>query len=117
MELGAIALGVSSVPILSAPGSARVGEPIEVAFSTYGRGCVGDRETEVAYVTGRAQRVEVTPWEEVREGCAFVAQARHDHRIAVSFGAPGTATLVLRGYDLDQERVITVAHTVTVLPR
>jgi hypothetical protein len=117
MELGAIALGVSSVPILSAPGFARAGEPIEVAFSTYGRGCVEERETEVAYVTARVQRVEVRPWEEVREGCAFVAQARHDHRVAVTFAVPGTATLALRGFDLDQQRVITVTHPVTVLPR
>jgi hypothetical protein len=97
------------------PGEARAGEPFEIAFTTYGGGCIREDTTEVR-VTGLV--AEVTPYQLApREGSSMICtmELRLTRReVEVVFPGRGTATVRIIGVSQPGDSAMRVERQVSV---
>lgn len=83
---------------IDVPATARAGEPIQVGVTTYGGGCIRE-DTTIVTVSG--SQAEVVPYQLVyspKSNEACTAELRVNRRkVSVTFGAAGSAAVIIRG--------------------
>jgi hypothetical protein len=119
-RIAMIGLSASSFPLMQVPPTVRQGEEFEVRFWTWGA-CPRARGIDVTYRSRGGQRVDLEPWEEYPSSgpCLSRLQMREEHAL-VRFEAVGSGQVSLRGAAGDSAEklhLVTVTHTLTVLPR
>lgn len=98
--------GIIQFPALSAipvniPEIPRAGVPLNVSVYTFGSSsCITPDGMDVVY---RGNEVELTPWDLTsRTGACTDDLASHPHHAVLTFAQPGTVTLRIQGYLLQE---------------
>jgi len=101
-------------PVLAAPATTFVGEPVTVTVTTFGNTCVSAAGAEVVR---RGLEATITPFDQERliGGCLDVRQA-NPRPVALSFDHAGEATIRVRGRSPREPGFVTVEASLTVIP-